>query len=96
MSANWTSEGKYVFQGKDCIGIFDTDNASDKVMAQRAKLASAAPEMLELLQEVLEWNEDDADLATNGTAFRLKNFADTVSNRSAALRAAIARAKGEA
>lgn len=55
---------------------------------------AAAPEMLKLLQEVLEWNSDDADLASNDTAFRLKNFAETVDNRSASLRAAIAKAIG--
>jgi hypothetical protein len=59
-----------------------------------ARLIAAAPDMLKLLSEVLDWNEDDADLATNDTAFRLKNFADTVSNRSAALRAILIKAKG--
>ncbi len=57
---------------------------------------AAGPEMLKLLAEIAEWNKDDADLATNDTAFRLKNFADTVANRDSVLRKIIAIASGEA
>lgn len=67
----------------------DTD---EKIAGANARLIAAAPELLKLLQEVLEWNEDDADLATYDTAFRLQHFAETCGNRSAALRAAIAKA----
>lgn len=56
---------------------------------------ASGPAMLKALEEVLSWNEDDGDLATNDTAFRLKNFADTVANRASFLRATIASAKGE-
>lgn len=72
--------------GRDLALVRNFDEAN-------ARLITAAPDLLKLLREVLEWNEDDADLATNDTAFRLKNFADTVACRSAALRAAIAKAE---
>lgn len=77
------------------IGEFETDAPTAQTEAN-ANLLAAAPDLLKLLREVLEWNEDDADLATHDTAFRLKNFADTVKNRSAALCAAIAKATGAA
>lgn len=78
--------------GKKLASVWGSPALKEKA----ADLFAAAPELLKLLQEVLEWNEDDSDLATNDTAFRLKNFADTVSNRSAALKAAIAKATGAA
>lgn len=42
----WDARDKYVFRGRDCIGIFDTDNAADAVMAERARVAAAGPALL--------------------------------------------------
>lgn len=87
---------KLKMNGSALIAEVSTQNmhltgAEDVVRHLNDRLIAAAPDLLKLIREVLEWNEDDADLATNDTAFRLKNFADTVANRSAALRAALDR-----
>ena len=34
---HWTRHGANVFEGKDCIGIFDTNNAPQAVMEARAE-----------------------------------------------------------
>lgn len=61
-----------------------------------ARVASETErKLLAALREVLDWTKDDADLATFDTEFRLKNFADTVKNRTDWLRATIAKAEGQ-
>lgn len=41
----WTADGSCLFEGSDCIGVFDTDNATGEIYAARAALAASAPEM---------------------------------------------------
>ena len=52
MSEIWEAKGKYVYRGKDCIGIFDTDNATDAIMEERARIAASAPDLLEALRQI--------------------------------------------
>lgn len=49
----WEAVGKYVYRGKDCIGIFDTDNATEAFMEERARVAAAAPELLDAASNLL-------------------------------------------
>lgn len=49
----WEAQGKCVFRGRDCIGIFDTDNATDAIMEERARVAASAPDMLSLCISIL-------------------------------------------
>jgi hypothetical protein len=46
----WEAKGAYVFAGKNCIGICDTDNATQKRMEANAKLIAAAPDLLAALE----------------------------------------------
>jgi hypothetical protein len=97
--SNWTKLRIETLPSKDLGAILRSTNPNGKFereyrWARDELLRRAAPDMLKLLCEVLEWNEDDVDLPANDTAFRLKNFANTCANRSAALRAAISKATG--
>jgi hypothetical protein len=58
MATEWEAKGSYVFEGSDCIGICDTDNASQKVYAERARKMAAAPELLAALKAIRETAED--------------------------------------
>lgn len=62
----WAARGKYVFAGGDCIGICDTDNASDGRMEANARLIAAAPEMYEALKLVMQHGRiDDSEHRMN-------------------------------
>jgi hypothetical protein len=67
----WKAEGRYVFDGKDCIGICDTDNRSDAVMRSNARLMAAAPDLLVALKEVVrvaDRKTNEFDLAREAIA----------------------------
>jgi len=49
----FSAKGKYVFAGRDCIAICDTDNAPEERMEANARLFAAAPDMLETLKGVV-------------------------------------------
>lgn len=57
----WKAQGKYVFDGADCIGIFDTDNDTDKNMEDKACMAAAAPDLLEALERALAEFDSNTD-----------------------------------
>lgn len=38
----WRASGPYIFEGKNCIGIFDTDVVPESLMAERAWRAASA------------------------------------------------------
>jgi hypothetical protein len=48
----WRADGAYVFAGKNCIGIFDTDNASIARMEANARIAGSALDLLDALKAV--------------------------------------------
>jgi len=58
----WTAKGPYIFAGKDCIAICDTDNDTPEAMAAKAQLIAAAPEMAKALKALLDagWRTQDA------------------------------------
>lgn len=60
----WEAVGKYVYRGKDCIGIFDTDNATEAFMEERARVAAAAPDLLEACKAGLVVAEAEGMRAT--------------------------------
>ena len=49
----WVAMGRYVFAGKDCIGICDTDNAPPARMEANARVMAAAPDLLAALKDLL-------------------------------------------
>lgn len=49
----WEAIGDAIFSGKNCIAIFDTDNASPKRYAANAALAARAVNALEPMREAL-------------------------------------------
>lgn len=51
----WEAKGAYVFDGKDCIGICDTDNATTDVYEKRARKMAASPDLQDALEEVMTW-----------------------------------------
>lgn len=54
----WRAEGMAIFDGRDCIGIFDTDTGSVAECEKRAKLAAAAPAMLASLKCIAQREGD--------------------------------------
>lgn len=79
----WKAAGKSVFSGRNCIGIFDTDNASDVEMIRRARLAAAAPDLLEALK-------DAHDALISASEFISAKYGSTNPARKAAINAAVA------
>ncbi len=60
----WSYKSKYVFAGKNCIALTDTDNAPDRRMEANAALIvamrNALPELLRALEaarELADWCE---------------------------------------
>jgi hypothetical protein len=50
---DWRSADGYVFSGRNCIAICDTDNATPAIYAANARLMAAAPDLLACLKETL-------------------------------------------
>lgn len=93
MSEIWEASGKYVFRGKDCIGIFDTDTGTDAFMEERARVAAAAPDLLAACAEAASRLRYSGDLFHDqGNEMRAK--ADWAASE--ACEAAIAKATGTA
>lgn len=64
-NAPWQSDGAYVFAGKDCIAICDTDNASPETYAANAALMAAAPDGLRLAKRIVACAQQEE--MSNGT-----------------------------
>ncbi len=60
-----------------------------------ARLIAAAPELLEALNEVLSWTEDDADLMQRLDKPERETWPDTILCRVKFLRDVLAKAEGE-
>jgi hypothetical protein len=80
----WEAKGTDVFAGKNCIGICDTDNDTQKRMEANARLMAAAPDLLAALQSLVASCEKHL-------AFR-KPTNPVTRDRMAVARAAIAKA----
>jgi hypothetical protein len=48
---HWNARGPYVFRDRDCIGICDTDNATQSVMEARARMMAAAPDLFNAIHQ---------------------------------------------
>lgn len=49
-NAVWEAKGSYVFDGRDCIAVCDTDNDTESNYARKARLMAAAPKLLRALK----------------------------------------------
>lgn len=49
-TTEWAAIGAYVFQGRDCIAICDTDNGTKAEYERKARLMAAAPDLLVALK----------------------------------------------
>ena len=83
MATTWEAKGSYVFEGGNCIGICDTDNASTAQYERNARLMASAPDLLSIAER---W------AALDGGAWHVERHAREKRELMEDTRAAIAKA----
>lgn len=59
LTTPWEAKGGYVFAGKDCIAICDTDNADEQTYEAKARLMAASQDLLSALKALYDYLIDN-------------------------------------